>query len=339
MLGQARRSLPWAMLATMLLAAGSAFAQQAPPAPPSPAPPAVAPAAPPRPLAESLTGEAKEAYDLARLLFAKGDHASAMVKFLRAHELSNDVRLLWNVAVCETKLNHYARVLMVLERYRRESGATLSAEDLRDTDALERSSRALVSELRFDVSEPGVEVFVDEAPAGVTPLVKPVLVDAGQRRIRLSKRGFKDQVRIEQVSGGGEIALSIRMEREVREGRLVISSRPDAQILLDGQRVGLGRWEGAVPSGGHSLRVMAPGMTPYQAEVVVADNQVRRLQVELRPVAEDKKVPTWLWIAGGVALAAGAVTAGALLLQPDPAPPIQGTLPPGSVASSLGGRW
>lgn len=333
-----RRSVRWAALAMTLLAAAPAAAQTAPEPPAAqPSDPAT-PVTPPRPLAETLTGEAKESYELGRLLFGKGDYQSAMVKFLRAHELSGDARLLWNVAVCENKLNRYARVIAVLERYRKEGAGTLTPQDLRDAEALERSCRPLVSELRPVVGEPGVEVFVDEVPVGTTPFPQPVLVDAGQRRLRFSKRGFRDQVRIESVSGGGAISPTILMEREAREGRLIVSSKPDAQILLDGQRVGLGRWEGTVASGGHTLRVTAPGMTPYQTEVVVSDNQVRRVQVDLRVQVKSGGIPMWVWIAGGAALAAGAVTAGAVLLQPDPKPVLEGTLWPGAVQSSFRGR-
>lgn len=337
-----RRSARWAALLAALLAGAPAAAQPAPQPPPAQAgapaaQPEAAPATAPRPLAETLTGEAKESYELGRLLFGKGDYQSAMVKFLRAHELSGDARLLWNVAVCENKLNHYARVIAVLERYRRGGAGTLTPQDLADAEALERSCRALVSELRPAISEPGVEVFVDDVPVGITPFRQPVLVDAGLRRLRFAKRGFRDQVRVEQVSGGGAITPAIRMEREAREGRLIVSSKPDAQILLDGQRVGLGRWEGPVASGGHTLRVTAPGMMPYQAEVVVSDNQVRRVQVDLRAEVKSGGIPAWVWIAGGVALAAGAVTAGAVLLQPDPRPAIEGTLAPGAVQSSFRG--
>src|SRR5882672_5796822 len=55
----------------------------------------------PRPLAESLEGEAKRAYELGCLLYDNGDYAGALVRFESARKASADARLLWNVAVCQ----------------------------------------------------------------------------------------------------------------------------------------------------------------------------------------------------------------------------------------------
>src|SRR3954463_12307468 len=80
-----------------------------------------APTAPaPKPLSQSLSGEAQAAYKSAKLLFEDGDHVGALTKFKRAFELSNDPRLLWNMAVCEKELRHYARSAGLVSRYVKE---------------------------------------------------------------------------------------------------------------------------------------------------------------------------------------------------------------------------
>lgn len=323
-----------AALAVALCGGGRAAAQAAPP--PAAAPPAAAPA-PPAPLSESLTGEAKAAYELAKALFASNDFASAMLKFRRAQDLSGDPRLFWNMAVCETKAHHYANVIRLLERYRREGSALLTEQDRERTDKLYAASRALVSAVEITVREAGAEVYVDDELVGTAPLAAPVLVDAGARRIRVSKPGFRDHAKIEQLEGGGAVALSVRLERDVHEGRLVVAAGGQASISLDGKVVGVGRWDGKVASGGHTLRVTAPGMLPYQSEVVVQDNELRRIEVDLHPPERAGGLPPWLWIVGGAVAAAGVVTAGVVLLQPDAAPPVNGTL--GTVSRSSGARW
>jgi hypothetical protein len=317
--------------AAALLLAGPAAAQPAPPATSAPgAAPAPAPP-PPATLSESLTGEPKADYDLGKLLFSRGDYGNALLKFRHAHELSGDPRLLWNVVACETKLHRYAQVLSALE-----GGQVLTADDLRAIGALEKASRELVCALRLTVSEAGAQVLIDDEPAGITPLAGPVLVDAGAHRIRVSKPGYKDQVRTEQVDGGSQREISLQLERDVHEGRLIVRADPGARIALDGKMVGVGRWEGTVASGGHSLRVTAEGMVPYQSEVLVQDRQVRTLPIELRPAENPRGLPAWLWIAGGVALAAGAVAVGVVVLSPDADPPTQGTV--GLTYASFGGR-
>jgi hypothetical protein len=93
-----------------------------------------------------------------------------------------------------------------------------------------------------------------------------------------------------------------------------------------------------VQSGGHTLRVTAPGMIPYQSEIVIQDDQTRRIQVSLL-AGERSGPPMWVWAAAGAAVLVGAVIGGAVLLQPDPAPPVDGTLGGAAVQTSFGGRW
>src|SRR6478736_4874903 len=107
------------------LLAASVLASLAPAAA-APPPTAKAPAGP-KPLAETLTGEAKSAYDSARVLFGDGDFGGALVKFQAAYDKSKDPRLLWNMAACEKNLRHYARTLQLVRRYAAEGGSVLTA--------------------------------------------------------------------------------------------------------------------------------------------------------------------------------------------------------------------
>jgi tetratricopeptide (TPR) repeat protein len=58
---------------------------------------------------DALSGEALEAFDRAREHFANGRYADARAEFERAHALSGDARVLYNVAVCDKELGRYAR--------------------------------------------------------------------------------------------------------------------------------------------------------------------------------------------------------------------------------------
>jgi hypothetical protein len=133
------------------------------------------------------------------------------------------------------------------------------------------------------------------------------------------------------------VTIDVQLEQPVHMGTLAVVAGRSNRIALDGKLLGEGQWEGKVQSGGHTLRVTAPGMTPYQSEVVIQDDQLRRIQVSLTPLVKPS-VPAWVWITGGVALAAGAVVGGVVLARPDPAPPIRGTLTD-PVPTSIGGRF
>jgi hypothetical protein len=316
-------------MAAMLSAFAPMGALAQAPAGPGAAEPPAPPATGSTSLGDSLAGSAKAAYDLARVLYRAGDFAGALLQFERAYDLSSEPRLLWNVAVCEKNLRRYARSVKAIERYQAEGGTRLSEEDQRDALHLLKAIRPFVAVITIKVSEPGADVFIDDERVGSTPLAGPLLIDMGARRIRVSKKGFHDHTQTEQVFGETEIALDVSLKREIHQGRLIIAAGKDDVIRLDGKIVGQGSWDGAAASGGHTLRVTAPGMKPYQTEVIVQDNAVRRIHVTLD--AEPKTgLPTWALITGSALLAAGAgVGIGYLAWKAsEPRDPVAGNLGP-----------
>jgi hypothetical protein len=342
------QSLLAAMAATLsaFAAAGGALAETPPkPASAAPAPakqdpkappassgvtePAAPPASGSTSLGDSLTGSAKAAYDLGRGLYRAGDFAGALLQFERAYDLSSEPRLLWNVAVCEKNLRRYARSVKSIERYQAEGGTRLSEEDQKDAVHLLKAMRPFVAVMAIKVSEPGADVFIDDERVGSTPLAGPLLIDMGARRIRVSKKGFHEHTQTEQVFGESEITLDVALKKEIHQGRLIIAAGKDDVIRLDGKVVGQGSWDGTAPSGGHTLRVTAPGMKPYQTEVIVQDNVVRRIHVTLDPEPKSG-VPTWALISWSAFLAVSAgIGIGYLAVRASEAPePVIGNLGP-----------
>ena len=297
-----------------------AFAQPQKPVPAAPAPPSPPPAPsveapPPAPLAESLTGEAKADYESAKLLFGDGDNAGALVKFKSAYEKSKDPRLLWNMAACEKNLRRYSRALKLVRQYLAEGGDKLTAQDKTEAEELIKVMEPLTAKLKLTVSEPGAEVFIDDEPAGTTP-VEAVVVDIGSRKVRVRKDEFEEYTREVPVGGAAEVVLDVKLAKIVHEGRLNVRTSNDATIAVDGKVVGSGTWSGVLPSGGHSLSISAPKMRPYQSEVYIQDKESRDVNVTLEP-EPSKGLPTWAWIAGGAVLLGGATTAGIFIFGGD----------------------
>ncbi|MFS8067183.1 MAG: PEGA domain-containing protein, partial [Byssovorax sp.] len=264
---RSRRNPFWcpviALAAALALSTSPALAQSKSAAPASP------------PLSASLTGLARAEYEAGKLLYQDGDFQNALVKFQRVHELSRDDRLLWNIAVCEKNLRRYTRVLATLERYLEGAGPLLSVADRQEAKDLADAARPLVSALRVTVTEPGAVIVVDDDKVGVSPLAAPVLLDLGKRRIRVQKAGFKPFERPLQVAGGTALTITAALERDLHQGRVAVTAGPKDLIAVDGKAVGQGKWEGKLSSGGHTLRVTSPGMTTYQAEVLVQDDRSR----------------------------------------------------------------
>ncbi len=195
-----RSQTPWSPAPLAVLLAAAVAVQlvprpavaQVPPAPPA-AP--VTDAAPPaaRPLNESLSGMAKAEYEGGRVLYADRDYANAIIKFEKAHELSGDPRLLWNMAVCEKNMRRYARMLRTIRRYQTEAAPLLSADERTQAAEIIKTVETFVSALKLTASEGGADVYVDDDRLGTTPLAEPIMVDLAKRRIRLINPSYKQE--------------------------------------------------------------------------------------------------------------------------------------------------
>ena len=307
--------------AAVLCGPGAALAQGKKPAGTTAKGPAV------KSLSDTLTGQAKAEYEAGKILYQDGDHKNALVKFQHAYEVSSDARLQWNIAACEKNLRHYTRVLAALEKYQKEGGALLTDQDKQDATDLTATVRTLVSSLKVTVNEPGADVFVDDEKIGTTPLPGPVMIDVGSRKIRVSKPGFKEFTRVEAIAGAGDVSVTAELAREIHQGHLVVEAGPKDAIFVDGKPVGVGKWEAVLPSGGHSLRITAPGMIAYQSEVNITDDSNRRLPITLQPEKSGGIPASWLIGGGGAILVIGGVVATIILTRPSAAP-VDGTIEP-----------
>lgn len=270
------------------------------------------------PLAESLKGEARAAYDAGKLLFEDGDATGALAKFQRAHELSGDPRLLWNMAVCEKELRHYARAARYVASYLEAGQGKISAESRQSAEATRDALRAFYSELSLVGVPPGSRVSVDGSSVGTAPLTGPIPVDLGRRRIRVEAPGFEVFEQQLDVPGATPMSMKVALTPAKTSGMLRVSSS-DAQdvIAIDGKVVGSRQWQGALPAGEHVVRVTARGKKPYETRVQLSIGADRSLQVTLQ---DESKPVIWPWIAGGAAVLVGAGIGGYFLLKPDDAP-------------------
>jgi hypothetical protein len=288
-----------------------ALPASAAPAAPAPPPPPTTPT-----LADTLTGTAKADYEAGKLLFGVSDYAAALIKFTSAHDASKDPRLYWNIASCEGKLHHYAKAVGMLRTYLKDGGTLLSDQDRYDATQTMSAMEPLTSTMRVTSSEDGAEVYLDDALIGKTPL-DPMLVDIGVHKVRLHKAEFDEATEEVTVSGGATLLVDLKLKQTVHEGRVSVSAGPKDTIAIDGQPVGVGQWAGALHSGGHTLRVTAQSMLPYQSEVLVQDGQTRTISVTLNP-EPSKGLPAWVWVGGSVLVAGGLGTGAYFLFKPSP---------------------
>ncbi len=284
---------------------------------------------PPPALADALTGDAKEAYDAGRRLYESGDYPGALAKFQSASQASGDPRLLWNAAVCERAMQHYARAVALVHRYIDSHSHLITPEAERDARDFLAAAETRTAPLDVQASEPGALVTVDGDPQGSTPLAADTRVDLGTHRVTVTKDGFAEYGTTLTVVTSEPVHLAATLTPIAPpEGRLAVRAGPADTIAVDGTPLGIGAWTGPLPVGPHIVRVTEAGSMPFETEVVVGAHETRSVDVTLRPVRRPAGLPAWAWVAGGVVLAAGAVTAGYFVFKTSEpttgAPPISG---------------
>jgi hypothetical protein len=280
----------------------------------------------PRSLAESLEGEAKREYELARLLYDSGDYAGALTRFEHARKAARDPRLLWNEALCHKALHHYARASRAMRAYLTSGSPLISPAAASSAQSFLLAAERLSARIVVSANVTGVRVYADGESLGESPLGPDARVDLGTHQILVTKPDFTDYEQTVSVESSADVRVAAVLRPVVHEGRIVVRASDGAAIAIDGKVRGWGTWEGVLPSGRHALRISAPGFRPQAQSIVVTDAQTRGFDVTLSP-APRSGVPTWLWAAGGAALAAGAATAGYFIFRPgEPRKPTDGTI-------------
>jgi hypothetical protein len=258
-------------------------------APPSPVPMA-SPA--PGPLAQTLRGEALAAYQAAGLLFQDADYAGSATKYRLAYSLSNHPRLLWNVAACEKALRHYARAAALVDQFLGDAAAMLTADQVASAVATRDALQALIRPVTFHVEPPGAHVFVDDQALGESPFPHPMMVDLGAHKVRAEKPAYRPAVAdLPERATSFDLAL---VPDDLRGQLLVRADVPSATILVDGQVVGAGRWEGRIAPGRHWVVVSTSARQERTYDLDIARGARQTLEVDLL----ESPASVWPWVAG-----------------------------------------
>lgn len=264
---------------------GAAPAVKAPP-PAAKASTSASSSAGPKPLADTLTGDARADYESGKQLYGVQDFVTAKVKFQSAYDKSKDPRLLWNMAACERQMKHYAKARALVRRYLDEGGTLLTAQDRQDAESFLQATESLVVPVKIEVDPAGASIWIDDEPVGTSPLPGPMPLDIGTRKLRVKKDGFKEHTSSPAIGSEKDQTLTVKLEPEAHEGALAVHAPKDATISIDGTEVGTGNWSGKLKSGGHTLRVTARGKRTYQSELTLLEGENRSVDVVLEAAPE-----------------------------------------------------
>lgn len=222
-------------------------------------------------LRESLPPEARETFDAAGRAYRQKQWSTARSKFEEVFTRTGDVRVLYNVAVCDKAEGRFARALATMRRIL----ASKQPEDSNFTVMVSDSLNALskeVGEVSLRGLPEGASVHVDGDALGLTDAV--VTLDVGSHRLSLERPGY--QTRILEI-------VAVRGQRLDVEASLVRLQAPvsvtagdvhGGVVLVDGAPVGPLPWNGLLPSGQHEVVVQVDGFRPERRSFQVDKDDV-----------------------------------------------------------------
>jgi hypothetical protein len=272
-----------------------------------------------------LTGPAKADYETAMLLYEAEDYQGAMLKFQLAYNASEEPRLLWNLAVCEKALRHYARALPLIHRYLAEAANVISDTDKQDAEDLAQVISNFVGSIRIEANQPGAAVYVDDVKVGRTPVVGNIDVDMGDRKVTLKKRGFKDVTEQVRVYGPGKPQhVVFKLERDLPAATLEIVAGAGQWISVDDGTVGRGRWDGMVSLGKHVIRVSGNGLKTKEVQADLSNGGHVTMWVVAEPLESVERSSRWQLVAilGGATVAVAVLAYYGLRSNDSPASPV-----------------
>jgi len=155
-------------------------------------------------LAASAAGaqdDASSHFDRGLTFFKDGDYTAAMVEFKKAYELDPNYRGLYNLGQTSKELRDYAAALDSFERYLAEGGSAIEPERRKKVEGWVAELREKIARITLATSVPGAEITVDDVLVGKTPFAKPVTMNAGRRRLVVTKDGYAPLTRFVDVAG------------------------------------------------------------------------------------------------------------------------------------------
>ncbi len=299
------------LVAGLVLArAPAADAQPATDAPPS-APPSADPAFDAAAVTEPALVEARAHHRRGLELYDEGDYRLALVEFERAHSLSHNDKILFNIGQVHYQLMSYAKARLALERYLALGGSQLAEKRRREVERDLATLRTRTATLSVRVNVASADVTINEASMGKAPL-DAVVVDAGTLRVHVTSPGYAPHVREVTLAGGDVQSVTIDLVEtrpELPRPDILVTTTtnglPGSAVagwvvtgILTAGTIGVGLAANAAASKYDTDRTTAIGGSPSDAR---AELERQRSLVSGLALTTDVLAVTTL-IAGGISL-------------------------------------
>ncbi len=215
-------------------------------------------------------GDARASFARSVTLYADGNYEAALVELQRAHSLSHNPNLYFNLGAVYESLGRFVEARDALEAYRMGAAAANVAQRSAELDARLARLRERIGTLRVTVPTQGLRVTVDGQEVSPERARGGIAVSAGRRRVRLEAQGHVTRDLEVDIAGGGEHAVTAGLD--VRTAPLTLRVDTDfASVQIGGREVARTPLEGPVmlPEGAHQLEVARAGYLSVRREVAL----------------------------------------------------------------------
>jgi hypothetical protein len=160
-------------------------------------------------------------------LFQDGSYSAALDEFQGAYASAPTYRVLYNIAQTYFELHDYANCFRTLRDYVEQGGSEIPSSRRAKVDQLQHKLQKRIAYVDILCNLDDAELRIDDVAVGRSPLVSPVVVNPGPRKISVARPGSPLLTR-EVTMTDGETA-TVRMEiAPPAEGRVGKTSPPQA---------------------------------------------------------------------------------------------------------------
>ena len=157
--------------------------------------------------------EASQRFRAGVAFYKSKDYPAALVEFKRAYELAPNYRVLYNLGQTSQQLNFYADALTAFQQYLAEGGKEIDAARKISVESAIVELKTKVGTITVETNAEHAEILIDDLPAGITPLEKPLIVNAGRRKFSATAKGYLPVTRVVEVAGSDSATVKLELTK------------------------------------------------------------------------------------------------------------------------------
>jgi hypothetical protein len=152
--------------------------------------------------------DAQRHFDLGLSLYQEGDLRGALVEFKRAHEVFPSYRVLYNLGVVARELHDWAAALRHYREYLDRGGDWIPADRRLQVERSVVELADRVARLEIAIAGGPAQVTLDERPVPEAEARRPITVNPGRHRVRVTYPQRAAIVRVVELGSGDSARLA-----------------------------------------------------------------------------------------------------------------------------------